>query len=91
MTPEPRRQQISRSSIFVGVALSLLVADRTVQMVRSLQDKPNGHSEVRPQDAIEFFTLQKNIERDGIESREEHRRRFDLIDARLERIEARIK
>lgn len=42
-------------------ALALLVLDRFVSVVKTLRGKPNGHSEVRPQDAPEFFLLQRDI------------------------------
>jgi hypothetical protein len=44
-------------------ALALLVIDRVFSFVREKRGKTNGHSSVRPQDASEFWLLQKEIER----------------------------
>lgn len=42
-------------------ALALLVLDRFVSVVKTLRGKSNGHAEVRPQDAPEFFLMQKEM------------------------------
>ena len=46
-----------------GGALCLLVIDRLVTFARTVRGKANGHSEVRPRDAMEFWELQKGIDR----------------------------
>jgi hypothetical protein len=79
------RRDTPRTLLVAGALLALLVADRTVQLVRQVQEKSNGHAEVRPKDAVEFWDLQKEIQRDVREGREENRRRFDALDTRMER------
>lgn len=44
-------------------ALVLLVLDRVFAFVKGMRGKANGHSAVRPQDAPEFYLLQREIDR----------------------------
>ena len=46
----------------VQVALALLVIDRVFAFVRQMKGKSNGHAEVRPKDAIEFYVLQTGMD-----------------------------
>jgi hypothetical protein len=57
------------------IGIAALVVKEAFSLVRSRMGKTNGHSEVRPRDAVEFWTLQKGIET-----------KVDSIDRKVDRL-----
>lgn len=60
---------------YAQYGVALLILDRVVGIVRALRGKTNGHSEVRPQDAVDFWTLHKGMDA-----------KLDLIDRKVDKL-----